>query len=127
MCCVYSDHAKLLWKRIPGSIKGSNPEIPCVWEVGKRLWRREFSEVYPLIEQRQWPQNIAPILYQLRGIITMFINYCDIIILIIDNVRQRVVGLIGKAYTAISLDQVCQLLGSDQQNALASKSPHPLN
>ncbi len=63
----YSDHAKLLWKRVPGAVKSSNPEIPALWEVGKRLWRREFQEVYPIISGQQWPPNIQPLLHQLQG------------------------------------------------------------
>ena len=75
--CIYllspgsSDHAKLLWKRIPGAVKSSNPEIPALWEVGKKLWQREFQEVYPIISGQQWPPNIQSLLHQLQGTVNV--------------------------------------------------------
>ena len=36
-------NAKLLWKRIPADIKTSNEELQAVWEVGKAMWRHDYS------------------------------------------------------------------------------------
>lgn len=63
----YRDHAKLLWKRIPGSVKVSNPEIGELWEIGKKLWKREFPDIYPLIDNTVWPPHVVPLLSQLIG------------------------------------------------------------
>ena len=65
------DHAKLLWKRIPGDIKVSHPEIGKLWEIGTKLWIHSFSEVYSLIKDTTWPPHIVPILAMLNGMIVM--------------------------------------------------------
>ena len=75
---VHSDHAKLLWKRIPQTVKASNPEVGQVWEIGKRLWRRQFTEVYQLIELPTWPSHIAPILACLAGEINLLNMQCTL-------------------------------------------------
>lgn len=70
----FSDHAKLLWKRIPGAVKSSNPEVTALWEIGKQLWKHEYEGVYPLILQHDWPPHIAPLLQQLKGNHKIFKN-----------------------------------------------------
>ena len=62
-----SDHAKLLWKRIPKSVKQSNGEIGELWEIGKRLWRRDFAAVYEPAQNPAWPPHIAPLVASLVG------------------------------------------------------------
>lgn len=62
-----SDHAKLLWQRIPKSVKQSNGEIPELWEIGKRLWRRDFAAIYELAQNPAWPPHIAPLVTSLIG------------------------------------------------------------
>lgn len=66
-CISFRDHAKLLWKRIPGTVKVNNPEIGDLWEIGRKLWRRSFPEVYSLIKNRTWSPYIVSILTQLNG------------------------------------------------------------
>ena len=66
---IFRDHAKLLWKRIPGDVKISNPEIGKLWELGSKLWTHSFTEVYSLIKETTWPPHIVPILVMLNGII----------------------------------------------------------
>lgn len=74
---MFRDHAKLLWKRIPGSVKVSSPEIGELWEIGRRLWKRSFSEIYSLIEKGTWPPHIEPLLSQLNGNCSV---YCYLIV-----------------------------------------------
>ena len=62
-----SDHAKLLWKRIPKAVKQSNGEIGELWEIGKRLWRRDFAAVYEPAQNPAWPPHIAPLVASLVG------------------------------------------------------------
>ena len=61
------DHAKLLWQRIPKSIRQKNGEIGDLWEIGKKLWQREFSAVYPLALNATWPPHLVPIITDLVG------------------------------------------------------------
>jgi len=63
----YRDHAKLLWQRIPKSVKQSNGEIPELWEIGKRLWRRDFAAIYELAQNPSWPHHLAPLVTSLVG------------------------------------------------------------
>ncbi|XP_003387711.1 PREDICTED: COP9 signalosome complex subunit 8-like [Amphimedon queenslandica] len=95
------DHAKLLWKRIPGDVKVSHPEIGKLWEIGTKLWIHSFSDVYSLIKDTTWPTHIVPILAMLN-----------------EKIRSRVLQLIGCAYSNISLNQFCVLLGLESQQAL---------
>jgi COP9 signalosome complex subunit 8 len=88
------DHAKLLWKRMPGSVKASNPEIGELWEIGKKLWNKSFPEIYQTIDNTVWPSHIIPLLTQL-----------------IDKVRCRVIQLVGKSYSNISLNDFSLMLG----------------
>ena len=62
-----SDHAKLLWKRIPETVKQSNGEIAELWVIGKRLWRRDFAAVYEPAQNPAWPPHIAPLMTSLIG------------------------------------------------------------
>ena len=64
---MYRDHAKLLWQRIPASVKQSNQEIGELWEIGKRLWKREFPAVYELVKNPTWPPHLEPIVSGLVG------------------------------------------------------------
>ena len=61
------DHAKLLWQRIPSEVKDSSPEIKDLWEIGKKLWKREFATVYGLAQSPSWPAHLEPIVTSLIG------------------------------------------------------------
>ena len=61
------DHAKLLWQRIPSEVKDSSPELKDLWEIGKKLWKREFGAVYGLAQSPAWPAHLEPIVTSLIG------------------------------------------------------------
>lgn len=64
----YRDHAKLLWKRIPPALKLAHPELGRLWEIGKRLWQREFEAVYGLVgDPATWPEYLLPMVTSLVG------------------------------------------------------------
>ena len=63
----FSDHAKLLWQRIPKTVKQSNTELGELWEIGKRLWRRDFAAVYALARTPSWPPHLAQLVSTLVG------------------------------------------------------------
>lgn len=62
-----SDHAKLLWQRIPPTVKQEHKEISELWEIGKRLWRKEFAAVYELTRNPKWPSHLEPLVTSIVG------------------------------------------------------------
>ena len=66
------DHAKLLWQRIPSEVKDSSPELKDLWEIGKKLWKREFAAVYSLAQSPSWPPHLEPIVTSLIGKYTSY-------------------------------------------------------
>lgn len=92
------DHAKLLWQRIPPTVKQEHKEISELWEIGKRLWRKEFAAVYELTRNPKWPSHLEPLVTS-----------------IVDRLRERVLILVGKSYSIIKMDELCSLLGHPEE------------
>ncbi|XP_065886865.1 COP9 signalosome complex subunit 8-like [Dysidea avara] len=88
------DHAKLLWERTPPEIKETYTELGGLWEIGKKLWKHEFSEVYQTARKHSWSDAIRPLVSAL-----------------IEATRNRVLVLISRSYTKIKLDDVASLTG----------------
>ncbi|KAG9293057.1 hypothetical protein G9A89_016419 [Geosiphon pyriformis] len=89
-----SPAARFLWKRIPERVKSSSEELKAVWSVGTALWKRDFANVYGLIETRQWKPLIAPLMTSLAEIL-----------------RERMLNLLTEAYSSIGTDEVSRYLG----------------
>ncbi|KAH9421767.1 COP9 signalosome complex subunit 8 [Dermatophagoides pteronyssinus] len=94
-------NAKLLWKRIPNEIKQSNPEIQAVWNVGVKLFKRELSDIYSLVDSVEWPLHLKNIMNCIK-----------------EATRNRMLNLIGKAYSYIRLDDVSSFLGYDETQTI---------
>lgn len=92
------DHAKLLWQRIPKSVKQEHKEVGELWEIGKCLWKKEFAAVYELTSNPKWPPHLMPLVASL-----------------VERLRQRVTVLVGKSYSTIRLGELCSLLGQNEQ------------
>lgn len=95
-----------------------------MWEVGKCLWRRQFTEVYRLIETPAWPPHIAPILGCLTGRVNISVIRAAACIsgplfLYPEQVRSRVLCLVSRAYTDISLPELSSLLGLTEERTIA--------
>jgi COP9 signalosome complex subunit 8 len=100
--------AKFLWKRIPDDVKAANNELSVIWSVGKLMWKKNYSEIYQTIDSIPvWPNHLK-----------------NIMKLISESTRQRVIELISKAYSSISLNDASQLLGlnNDETLKVAEKS-----
>ncbi|XP_066962144.1 LOW QUALITY PROTEIN: COP9 signalosome complex subunit 8 [Macrobrachium rosenbergii] len=96
--------AKFLWKRIPASTKSATPELALIWEVGQHLWKRDLPGVYSALNQ-DWSPTVKDMMKALH-----------------DNVRQRAIDLVARAYTSISADDFAQLFGKNVEEAvLAAK------
>ncbi|XP_030758482.1 COP9 signalosome complex subunit 8-like [Sitophilus oryzae] len=87
-------NAKFLWKRIPSSIKSSNPEIGCIWTVGQHLWKSDFTATYTSLNAVSWSDTVSEIMKNVQ-----------------DVVRSRAVDLISQAYSSITLDTVSAMTG----------------
>jgi COP9 signalosome complex subunit 8 len=86
--------ARFLWKRIPPLKKQHSLELTAVWTVGQALWRKDMPNFYQTARSFQWSPTIAPIMTQL-----------------IASIQEKMVRLIGTAYTSIQVDDVAALLG----------------
>lgn len=94
--------AKFLWKRIPDQIKQENDELSTVWQVGKLMWKRNYSEIYQVIKSRPtWPNHLR-----------------NIMNLITDVTRQRAQLLISRAYSTIEISMASNLLGLSREETL---------
>lgn len=94
--------AKFLWKRIPSQIKEENSELSIIWLVGKLMWKRNFPEIYAVINScPSWPNHLK-----------------NIMNLISESTRQRAGALISKAYSTISISDASKLLGLSNEETL---------
>lgn len=60
-------NAKYLWKRIPQSVKSSHAEINNIWQVGQKMWQRDFPGIYEALN-KQWSSDVAEIMQKLSGL-----------------------------------------------------------
>ncbi|XP_018415441.1 PREDICTED: COP9 signalosome complex subunit 8 isoform X2 [Nanorana parkeri] len=95
------NNGRYLWKRIPPPIKSANAELGWIWEVGQRIWQRDFPGIYASIAAHQWSENILPIMEAVR-----------------DETRQRAFGLVSQAYTSISADDLAAFVGLSVEDAV---------
>jgi len=94
-------NAKLLWKRIPDTVKQESLELPAIWAVGKALFSRDFASIYASITQSEWPPHLKNIMNLIR-----------------DTTRTRALNLVAKAYTTITLTDLSRYLGVEPNEAL---------
>ena len=95
-----TDNAKLLWKRIPADTKKGDATLGRVWTVGQHLWRRNFAEAQKCLAE-SWPEYVSPIMTEMAKV-----------------VQGRVVQLISRAYSNVSLQSVAEMLGCTPEVAL---------
>ncbi|KAF7278056.1 COP9 signalosome subunit 8 [Rhynchophorus ferrugineus] len=87
-------NAKFLWKRIPLTVKNTNPELGEIWKVGQHLWKSDFTATYASLNGFNWSETVSEIMRNVQ-----------------DVVRQRAVDLISQAYSSITLDTVASMTG----------------
>lgn len=94
--------AKFLWKRIPDHIKAENNELSLIWQVGKLMWKKNYSEIYATINSCPvWPNHLK-----------------NIMKLIVDTTRKRVINLISAGYHNIKIEDVSKLLGQTEEETI---------
>lgn len=94
--------AKFLWKRIPDKTKKENHELSLIWNVGKLMWKKNYAEIYRTINScPAWPNHLK-----------------NIMKLILQSTRQRVIELISRAYSSIHVSDASKLLGLSESETL---------
>ncbi|XP_012055422.1 PREDICTED: COP9 signalosome complex subunit 8 [Atta cephalotes] len=86
-------NAKYLWKRIPPDVKAAHEELGRVWMVGQCMWQRNWSAVHTALNV-EWSEDVKDVMTALK-----------------DNVRERVMRLISKAYSSLNLTTMATMSG----------------
>jgi len=98
-------NAKFLWKRIPLTVKSSNPELGQVWVVGQKMWTREYAALYEALK-RDWTEALKPLMDALR-----------------ESTRRHAFKLLSTAYSSIQVSELSANVGLSASEAIiAAKS-----
>ncbi|XP_005101950.1 COP9 signalosome complex subunit 8 [Aplysia californica] len=93
-------NAKLLWKRIPPTVKQTSPELTNIWVVGQKMWLRDYAGIYEAL-QKEWSEEVKMIMGAVQ-----------------ESVRERALRLVRLAYSSISTDDLAQFLGVSGEKAV---------
>ncbi|KAL2231444.1 COP9 signalosome complex subunit 8 [Sesamum indicum] len=100
---IYSNDinsARFLWKKIPLTVKESQPEVSAVWKIGQRLWMKEYSGVHEAIREFNWSPQIL-------GLVAAFK----------ERYTKRMFELLLSAYSTISIQDTALFLGMNEDDA----------
>ncbi|KAL0119167.1 hypothetical protein PUN28_009638 [Cardiocondyla obscurior] len=92
-------NAKYLWKRIPLEVKTAHEELGRVWTVGRCMWQRKWPAVHIALNV-EWSEDIKDVMVALK-----------------ENVRERVMRLISKAYSSLNLTTMATMSGMSLDEA----------
>ncbi|KZC07140.1 COP9 signalosome complex subunit 8, partial [Dufourea novaeangliae] len=92
-------NAKYLWKRIPVDVKTGCTELKQIWMVGQRMWQRDWAAVHVALNA-EWSEDVSDIMAALK-----------------DNVRERAIKLISKAYSSLGLTVFASMTGLTLEEA----------
>ncbi|XP_018346478.1 PREDICTED: COP9 signalosome complex subunit 8 [Trachymyrmex septentrionalis] len=92
-------NAKYLWKRIPSDVKTAHEELGRVWTVGQCMWQRNWPAVHTALNV-EWSEDVKDVMTALK-----------------DNVRERVMRLISKAYSSLNLMTMATMSGMSLDEA----------
>ncbi|KAM7250512.1 hypothetical protein ACFE04_022395 [Oxalis oulophora] len=59
--------ARFLWKSIPVAIKENQPEVVAAWNIGQKLWTRDYAGVYEAICGFDWSPEVKVIAAAFAG------------------------------------------------------------
>ena len=94
-------NARFLWKRIPDQLKSETLELQNIWKVGQFLWKRDFSNVFATVSKQEWSALLQPLFSKL-----------------LEKLRIRLLALVGHAYSNIKIENLCLLLGLDENQVI---------
>jgi COP9 signalosome complex subunit 8 len=93
-------NAKFLWKRIPQSVKTATPELTQIWQVGQKMWVKDFAGTYEALN-KEWSETVKPFMDAVR-----------------DSHRQRSYKLVSLAYSSISSTDFATTVGLPVNDAI---------
>lgn len=94
--------ARFLWKRLPSSVKESQPEVVAVWKIGQCMWTHDYAGVHGALHSFNWSPEVQQIITALS-----------------DSYTKRAFELLLAAYSTISVADTAQFLGMSKEDALA--------
>ncbi|KAJ5079746.1 hypothetical protein M0811_04056 [Anaeramoeba ignava] len=100
--------ARFLYKRLPTEIKKTKV-IDKLWELTKIMWNSESGgmlEIIPSINNFHWPDELK-----------------NLINILLEEIRQRMLKLIGSGYSTISISSLTMYLGLTDVDALSIVKP----
>eukprot|EP00249_Psilotum_nudum_P015079 c25155_g2_i1 orf=259-867(-) len=93
--------ARFLWKRIPTSVKQSQPELVAVWKIGQCMWMHDYAGVHEALRGYNWGQDIQPL-----------------VAAVAEDYSKRMCKLLSTAYSTISVDDAAAFLGLTHSEAI---------
>lgn len=94
--------ARFLWKRMPLSVKESQPEVVAVWKIGQCMWTHDYAGVHGALHIFNWSPEVQQIITALS-----------------DSYTKRAFELLLAAYSTISVADTAQFLGMSNEDTLA--------
>ncbi|KAL5857180.1 hypothetical protein ACOSQ3_004638 [Xanthoceras sorbifolium] len=95
-----SNSARFLWKSIPSAIKENQPLVVAAWNIGQRLWTRDYAGVYEAIRGFEWSEEAQPLVAAFSELYT-----------------KRMFQLLLSAYSTISIQDTALFLGMNEDDA----------
>ena len=95
------DSARHLWRRTPNYIKTEVIDYKPLWEIGKLLWQRNLAGAYLAMAAHKWSDQVQMLVNQLKS-----------------STKQTTMSLISKAYSQISIDNLCVALALSREELL---------
>ncbi|XP_063994507.1 COP9 signalosome complex subunit 8 [Diachasmimorpha longicaudata] len=95
-------NAKFLWKRIPDAAKTNCQELSQIWNVGQKMWQRDWPAVHTALN-REWSDDVRDIMLALK-----------------ENVRERAMSLVSEAYSSLDLSVLAGMVGQSLEDTKQS-------
>ncbi|XP_015114576.1 COP9 signalosome complex subunit 8 [Diachasma alloeum] len=95
-------NAKFLWKRIPDNVKSGCQELSQIWNVGQKMWQRDWPAVHTALNL-EWSDDVRHIMHALK-----------------ESVRERAMSLVSEAYSSLSLSVLAGMTGQSPEEAKQS-------
>jgi len=95
------DNARFLWRRIPKDIRNQQPEIGAAWDIGRQMWKKDYSNIYKAIKS-----------FKGSELHKTLIEY------LLETFRDRTFALLSTAYTYIGIADASNILGLSSKESI---------
>jgi len=100
-------YARFLWRRMPKKLKESDHELKAIWAIGKNVWNKKCPEIYQSCQAFNWSPGTV-----------LFVQAFA------EKFRERTFKLISNSYSNISTQDLANLLGLGEQDAIILAIQH---